>query len=252
MANIFISHSPKDNRAMLALREQLGRIGYRAWTDPEPRPGNDWRFAIDEAIRASDAVLIVMTATASDSVYVTYEWATALAWGITVIPVMFTPAKLHPRLETLTRFDVGSFKDPMHFWDYFLRELPRLVRPSAPVASTPARATGTLIDRSVMPPKSGHWLVMRRGATPNMMWQLTGQVVTIGRDNANAISIDDVGVSRFHCRLSLTGTGYAIEDLQSTNGVVVNGTRTTAPMLLPAGAVIQLGENITLTYEVVV
>lgn len=251
MANIFISYSPKDNRAMLALREQLARIGYRAWIDPEPRPGGDWRFAIDEAIRASDAVMVIVTPNSSDSVYVTYEWATALAWGITVIPVLFAPAKLHPRLETLTRFDVGSFKDPINFWDYFLRELPRLVRPSASAVPAPARATGALIDRSVMPPKSGHWLVMRRGKTPNMMWQLNGQIVTLGRDTTNDVSIDDVGVSRFHCRLSLAGTSYAIEDLQSTNGVVVNGTRTSAPTLLPSGAVIQLGENITLTYEVV-
>ncbi len=256
MANVFISYSSKDTRQMMAMREQLVRGGFRPWVDPEPRPGNDWRFAIDEAIRASDAMVVIVTPNATDSVYVTYEWAAALAWGITVVPVVFAPSSLHPRLETLQVFDVNGFRDPAHFWDYFIREFQRVVRTPPPVPMPVTGALGSAsrsgsLDRSVMPPSSGYWLVMRRGDPVNMMWQLTGQTVTLGRDVSNDVGIDNVGISRFHCRFSLTTTGYMVEDLKSTNGVVMNGARIQGVVSLPRGAILQFGEQITLTYEVV-
>jgi hypothetical protein len=49
--------------------------------------------------------------------------------------------------------------------------------------------------------------------------------VTIGRDTDCDISIDNVAVSRTHARVSVTGDGFALEDLQSGNGTFVGGAR---------------------------
>lgn len=257
MPNIFISYSPKDNRHMLTLREQLARNGFTPWIDPEPRPNHDWRFLIDEAIRASEAVLVILTPNSAESAYVTYEWATALALNIPVVPVLFASTRVHPRLETLQRFDMTAFRDPIHFWDNFIRELHRMIpaqhRPhSAPVAIPPARHnTAPLVDRSVRPPHAGFWVVIRKGNPLHMMWELKANLVTLGREATNDIAIEDVGVSRFHCRFVQFGSGYAVEDLNSTNGVLINGIRAVGITPIPIGATLQLGDNIILSFEVV-
>jgi predicted component of type VI protein secretion system len=49
--------------------------------------------------------------------------------------------------------------------------------------------------------------------------------LTIGRKPENDIVIDNMAVSGHHARLTLQGTAYVIEDLQSTNGTYVNEKR---------------------------
>ena len=61
MKHIFISHSARDTRHLTIMRDNLLRIGYRPWIDPHPRPGQDWRFAIDDALLAADAVIVIVT-----------------------------------------------------------------------------------------------------------------------------------------------------------------------------------------------
>ena len=51
----------------------------------------------------------------------------------------------------------------------------------------------------------------------------TGPLVRVGRERANSdIIISDPNVSRAHCRLTWDGTVWHIEDLDSTNGTIVN------------------------------
>ncbi len=51
------------------------------------------------------------------------------------------------------------------------------------------------------------------------------ELITIGRDGANDIVIDHPLASRRHARLERTEEGYAIRDLESTNGTFVNQER---------------------------
>jgi pSer/pThr/pTyr-binding forkhead associated (FHA) protein len=48
---------------------------------------------------------------------------------------------------------------------------------------------------------------------------------TIGRVPDNDLMLDEEGVSRHHCRISQVGGSWMIEDLNSVNGVRVNGER---------------------------
>jgi pSer/pThr/pTyr-binding forkhead associated (FHA) protein len=51
----------------------------------------------------------------------------------------------------------------------------------------------------------------------------TGPRVRVGRERANSdIIISDPNVSRSHCLLTWDGGVWHIEDLQSTNGTIVN------------------------------
>ncbi|HVN16406.1 MAG TPA: FHA domain-containing protein [Anaerolineales bacterium] len=94
-------------------------------------------------------------------------------------------------------------------------------------------------------------LVMRSGPTPGAVYPLEGDQLTIGRDSANTISINDAEVSRRHSRLTFQGGKYVVEDLGSTNGTFVNGQRLSGPYVLKAGDVVALGEQIVLMYDAV-
>jgi hypothetical protein len=265
MKHIFISHSARDTRHLTTMRDNLLRIGYHPWIDPNPRPGQDWRFAIDDALLAADAVIVIVTPAAADSVYVTYEWSLALGAGIPVIPVVFKRAKMHPRLQALEHFDYQAWESAAQFWDYFTRELQRMldiapqneaiVPPSAPPAPAPRPvrpAAEQPYTRSMMPQDSGYWLVVRRGPSLNTTYRLEMDRIVLGRDASNDITIDDPEVSRQHLRLLWQGDGYAVEDLGSTNGTRINGgQRIQQATRLHAGNALMLGDTIILSYEVV-
>ena len=91
--------------------------------------------------------------------------------------------------------------------------------------------------------------VMRSGPTPGVTFPLDGDQLTIGRDSSNGVAINDAEVSRRHSRLTFQGGKYVIEDLGSTNGTFVNGQRLAGPVVLKAGDVVSLGEQIVLMYD---
>ena len=273
MKNIFISYSPKDARAMQLLQDSLVRGGFKPFIDPAPRPGMDWRLDIDEAIIHADAVVVIITPNSAESVYVTYEWALALGLGIPVVPIIYRTAKIHPRLANFPGFDINAWKDEYQFWDYVVVELKRMSAPGGPLYRAPIPAAPApqqapapamlpapapvpvnrtpMVDRSIMPDKPGYWLVIRRGPNTNMMYRLEGAVVNVGREPTNDIPIQHGEMSRHHFRLIFQGNAYAIEDLGSTNGTLVNGVRPTTIMPLVPGCLLSIGDAIVLSYEVV-
>lgn len=109
MSHIFVSYSHDDGDFVEKLKEKLDEAGFATWMDEEKlRIGENWREQIDQAIRDSLALIVVMTPDAKDSEYVTYEWA--FAWGIhiKVLPLKLKSTQLHPRLESLQWLDFSS------------------------------------------------------------------------------------------------------------------------------------------------
>jgi DNA-binding winged helix-turn-helix (wHTH) protein len=64
-----------------------------------------------------------------------------------------------------------------------------------------------------------------------------------GRDEACALVIDAETVSRRHARITVTAGIARIEDLDSTNGTHVNGTRIKQPTTLRAGDEVLIGRE---------
>ena len=73
-------------------------------------------------------------------------------------------------------------------------------------------------------------LVQEIGAEPRE-FDLLDTEVHIGRELDNALRIPDPSISRHHCVIRKAGSGYEIQDLQSSNGVLVNGNRVPASPL---------------------
>lgn len=85
---------------------------------------------------------------------------------------------------------------------------------------------------------SGHALVVERGPRAGMTFVLANGVTTVGRHPDSDIFLDDVTVSRHHCRFSASGEGLHVEDSGSTNGTYVNDARVDSAPLLPGDEVL--------------
>jgi DNA-binding winged helix-turn-helix (wHTH) protein len=64
-----------------------------------------------------------------------------------------------------------------------------------------------------------------------------------GRGEDCSLVIDATTVSRRHARFVVNGSAVTVEDLESTNGTHVNGTRITAPTALSNGNKVELGSE---------
>jgi hypothetical protein len=104
---IFISHASGDGMFAFALQSKLESRGYRVWTDlGYMRTGDEWRAQIDDGLRGSEAVVVVISPKSTDSSYVTYEWAFACGAGVPVLPIIHQrPKQMHPRLKSMQYLD---------------------------------------------------------------------------------------------------------------------------------------------------
>lgn len=85
-------------------------------------------------------------------------------------------------------------------------------------------------------------LVLKRGSNPPRMFQLPpDQVVSVGRDKVNTISIADPTLSGQHFRIVPKEGVYYLVDLHSTNGTFMGGERVTLKEI-PAGGMIHAGQ----------
>jgi pSer/pThr/pTyr-binding forkhead associated (FHA) protein len=81
------------------------------------------------------------------------------------------------------------------------------------------------------------------GDTNGRVFEIDAAAVTVGRGHANDIPLDDEFASTQHARLETRADGVWLEDVGSTNGTVVNGTRIDGPRKLSPGDVIRIGDT---------
>ena len=67
--------------------------------------------------------------------------------------------------------------------------------------------------------------------------------VTIGRTAPANIILADSEISRSHCQLAIQGDDLLVTDLNSTNGVFIDGVRISGQAVLPVGAMLQVGRR---------
>ncbi len=68
-------------------------------------------------------------------------------------------------------------------------------------------------------------LIIERGPNAGKRLPLVTFPITIGRDEANTVVVDDEEASRFHLRIKKRGRLFICEDLESKNGTFLNGDR---------------------------
>jgi hypothetical protein len=112
---------------------------------------------------------------------------------------------------------------------------PVAVAPAAPAVTEPLRA---------QPHASGSTprrLVITSGPKQGMEIELPAEQLTIGRSSESGLVIRDDYTSTHHARLMLWNDEWVIQDLDSTNGTFLDGTRVTLPTPVPLGSTVTIG-----------
>jgi hypothetical protein len=114
---------------------------------------------------------------------------------------------------------------------------PVIVRPPTPPVEPPAAA------RSGEPARR---LIITSGAKEGLELALTDEQLTIGRSADSGLVVRDDYTSTHHARLMLWDGTWMIQDLDSTNGTLLNGKKVGAPTVVPLNTPVSIG---TMTFE---
>ncbi|MGL5826563.1 MAG: FHA domain-containing protein FhaB/FipA [Nocardioides sp.] len=88
-----------------------------------------------------------------------------------------------------------------------------------------------------------HVLVIQ-GSNTGATASLAEAPILIGRGSDAAIQLDDDYVSTRHARIAAAGDQWFVEDLGSTNGTYLGGSRISQPTTLTIGAQVRIGRTI--------
>lgn len=113
--------------------------------------------------------------------------------------------------------------------------------PSAAAPSAPVSTPGSGIPGGLASSGNASRLVITNGAKSGVEFPLGRDEITIGRSSDSAIIIRDDFTSTHHARLMLWNDRWMIQDLDSTNGTFLNGSRVTVPTPIPLGATVKVG-----------
>jgi pSer/pThr/pTyr-binding forkhead associated (FHA) protein len=110
---------------------------------------------------------------------------------------------------------------------------------------TPAAARASGLGRAAPARRSVRLVVQR---SPSLeegdAFPLNSAPVTVGRGGQNDLVLDgDEFASSRHARIEVRGDGVWVQDLDSTNGTYVNGSRVAGAQRLDAGDVLRVGET---------
>lgn len=123
------------------------------------------------------------------------------------------------------------------------RRARKAVAAPAPVATSSAIPAPPRTSEMPSAPANPTLLVVIDGPLAGASVPLSGGAISLGRSASNTVVLDDEFVSSHHARVyedPATGS-WAIEDLHSTNGTVVNGQRVSAPTILAARVPVRIG-----------
>jgi hypothetical protein len=124
---------------------------------------------------------------------------------------------------------------------------PRMTPPVAPVSPpkvVAADEADTVAPVSIPSEKGARLLAA------GMSIDVAAAGTVLGRSSECDVRLEDPNASRQHARISAVGGDWKLEDLGSTNGVLVNGARVAGSTPLRNGDRIQLGHT-DLTFETV-
>jgi pSer/pThr/pTyr-binding forkhead associated (FHA) protein len=113
----------------------------------------------------------------------------------------------------------------------------------------PAQAAALGLGRQT-PASTGALVTLKSSALDEgARFELDAKALTVGRGAPNDIRLDDDDfASAHHARIEPRRDGVWVEDIGSTNGTYLNGTRLGRPQKLAPGDVVRIGET-DLRYE---
>ncbi|TFD62413.1 FHA domain-containing protein [Cryobacterium sp. Hh38] len=122
---------------------------------------------------------------------------------------------------------------------------PAAAAPVAAPAPTPAPApiarASPAADGALATAQNTTRLVITSGPKSGTEFPLSTETITIGRSADSSLVIRDDYTSTHHARLMLWNDEWMLQDLDSTNGTFLAGTRVTVPTKIPLNATVKIG-----------
>ncbi|TFD22638.1 FHA domain-containing protein [Cryobacterium sp. TMS1-13-1] len=122
---------------------------------------------------------------------------------------------------------------------------PAAAAPVAAPAPTPAPApiarASPAADGALATAQNTTRLVITSGPKSGTEFPLSTETITIGRSADSSLVIRDDYTSTHHARLMLWHDEWMLQDLDSTNGTFLAGTRVTVPTKIPLNATVKIG-----------
>lgn len=130
--DVFLSHSGKDREFVMRLAGDLKRAGNRVWLDQwDLRPGDSIARAVEQGLRESRFLLVVMSPDYFESAWTQQEWQYALAneiegGGVRVIPVLYRDCEIPTSLRMKQWVDFRDQTQYQLVLDRLVRDLQSL------------------------------------------------------------------------------------------------------------------------------
>ena len=125
--------------------------------------------------------------------------------------------------------------------DLFGQKVRRMPVASGTTAPPPAPRTQPTLPTTPQGPVFASRLVITSGAKEGLEIVLPDEQLTIGRSGESGLVIRDDYTSTHHARLLRWPDGWVIQDLDSTNGTFLDGSRIIVPTVIPLGATVRIG-----------
>lgn len=128
--------------------------------------------------------------------------------------------------------------------DLFGQKVRRMPAPAAAAAAAPVAAPRQApAPRPATPqgPVFATRLVITSGAKEGLEIDLPEEQLTIGRSGESGLVIRDDYTSTHHARLLKWPDGWVVQDLDSTNGTFLGGTRVIVPTIIPLNTPVKIG-----------
>lgn len=122
-----------------------------------------------------------------------------------------------------------------------VRRMPTEVASALPAGAAAAPRRTPAAPREPATLSTAKRLVITSGAKEGLELELSPEPLTIGRSGESGLIIRDDYTSTHHARLILWGEEWVIQDLDSTNGTFLDGTRVTVPTPVPLGTPVRIG-----------
>jgi serine/threonine protein kinase len=98
---IFISYARSDAEYVIVLAKRLRALGVQVWSDLDITTGSPWDNSVEQALRDTDKMLLILSPEAVRSENVRDEWSRFLQDGKPVLPFMLKECEVPYRLARL-------------------------------------------------------------------------------------------------------------------------------------------------------
>lgn len=238
MGYTFISYSSKNRASADAMRDLLKSSGVDTWMAPGDIPaGSKYAQVINRAVKECACMLLMLSKDAQDSIWVAKEVERAVNYRKPIIPVQIEDVILNDEFELYISTDQVVAVQKIYKESDEIKKVLRSV-----IAYSGVKKNDSADTVQASEPTALCVLVPAQDESRKIELQ-TGSYIMGRSARKSHIIVDDVSVSGVHAVITVSKDECAIQDLNTTNGSYLNGSKIVSnkETALHDGDIIRLG-----------